>query len=337
MRDHPTCKLDEENQCRRPESPFSSTPFANFSPKTLAGTLKRIAELGFTQVEPFAFLSFGDDLRVASARPASPRRPTHQSFIGRDHEPVFEAAKALGIETVIDPYRRARALADGRERRKRPPRSSTRPPRSPPATASASATTTTLRSSRAPSTASPRWSTSRASSLPRSSSRSTPTGSPSAVDDPVELLRKLGDRVVALHVKDGPGTTETKDQVAVGQGSLAVEAIIAAAPGRTPGHRARRLARRPVPGRRRQLRLPHLQGPRHERGTGRVGVGVIGAGVISKEYLTQPHDLPRRRGAVRGRHRPRRGPGRRPRRSASPAPAPSTSCSPIPTSRSSST
>ena len=38
--------------------------------------------------------------------------------------------------------------------------------------------------------------------------------------DPVALLPRLGDRVVALHIKDGPGTTETKDQVAVGQGSL---------------------------------------------------------------------------------------------------------------------
>ena len=48
--------------------------------------------------------------------------------------------------------------------------------------------------------------------------------------DPVALLPKLGDRVVALHIKDGPGTTETKDQVAVGQGSLPIADIIAAAP-----------------------------------------------------------------------------------------------------------
>src|SRR5699024_2283779 len=33
--------------------------------------------------------------------------------------------------------------------------------------------------------------------------------------DPVELLGRLGDRVVAIHVKDGPATAETKDQVAV--------------------------------------------------------------------------------------------------------------------------
>lgn len=46
----------------------------------------------------------------------------------------------------------------------------------------------------------------------------------------VELLRRLGDRVQALHVKDGPRTKADKDQVAVGDGVLAVADILAAAP-----------------------------------------------------------------------------------------------------------
>ncbi|WP_185740531.1 sugar phosphate isomerase/epimerase family protein [Homoserinimonas aerilata] len=48
--------------------------------------------------------------------------------------------------------------------------------------------------------------------------------------DPIEILARLGDRVAAIHVKDGPATKETKDQVAVGQGSLPVRDILAAAP-----------------------------------------------------------------------------------------------------------
>jgi sugar phosphate isomerase/epimerase len=48
--------------------------------------------------------------------------------------------------------------------------------------------------------------------------------------DAVALLRRLGDRVRFLHVKDGPATLETMDQVAVGAGSLDVLAIIGAAP-----------------------------------------------------------------------------------------------------------
>src|SRR4029453_9344949 len=44
------------------------------------------------------------------------------------------------------------------------------------------------------------------------------------------LLDRLGDRVVAMHIKDGDGTLDTKAQVAVGSGSLPVWDFIAAAP-----------------------------------------------------------------------------------------------------------
>jgi sugar phosphate isomerase/epimerase len=48
--------------------------------------------------------------------------------------------------------------------------------------------------------------------------------------DVVPLLGRLGDRVVALHIKDGDGSLDTKKQVPVGAGSLAVWDYIAAAP-----------------------------------------------------------------------------------------------------------
>jgi sugar phosphate isomerase/epimerase len=44
------------------------------------------------------------------------------------------------------------------------------------------------------------------------------------------LLKRLGDRVVALHLKDGDGTLDTAQQVAVGSGVLPIWEIIAAAP-----------------------------------------------------------------------------------------------------------
>ncbi|MET8684773.1 sugar phosphate isomerase/epimerase [Streptomyces sp. NPDC004732] len=44
-----------------------------------------------------------------------------------------------------------------------------------------------------------------------------------------ELLRRLGDRVRALHLKDGPGTKEDPN-VAVGGGTMPVPEILAAAP-----------------------------------------------------------------------------------------------------------
>jgi sugar phosphate isomerase/epimerase len=44
------------------------------------------------------------------------------------------------------------------------------------------------------------------------------------------LLGRLGDRVKAIHVKDGDGTMDNKAQVAVGDGIIAVKDILAAAP-----------------------------------------------------------------------------------------------------------
>jgi sugar phosphate isomerase/epimerase len=47
--------------------------------------------------------------------------------------------------------------------------------------------------------------------------------------DVPELLRTLGDRVYALHVKDGPGVKD-EPHTAVGQGTIDVPSILAAAP-----------------------------------------------------------------------------------------------------------
>src|SRR4029078_6473222 len=49
------------------------------------------------------------------------------------------------------------------------------------------------------------------------------------------LLNRLGDRVVALHIKDGDGTRDNKKQVAVGSGVIPVWDFIAAAPAAPPG------------------------------------------------------------------------------------------------------
>ncbi|MFF1877196.1 sugar phosphate isomerase/epimerase family protein [Leifsonia sp. NPDC058230] len=193
------------------------------------GTLKRIADLGFTQVEPFAFLSFGDDLRRGLSEAGLSAPTTHQSFIGAELEPVFEAAKALGIETVIDPF------VD-------PTRWQT----------AESVDQIAAQLNEAAEVAA-RYGV-RVGYHNHAHELESTIDSVTALEyfagklsdkvvleldtywvvvgghDPVELLHKLGDRVVALHVKDGPGTTETKDQVAVGHGSLPIEAIVAAAP-----------------------------------------------------------------------------------------------------------
>ncbi len=193
------------------------------------GTLKRLAGLGFTQVEPFAFVSFGDELARGLAEAGLTAPTTHQSFIGAELEPVFAAAKALGIQTVIDPYvapDRWQSKADIDEIA---------------AQLNAAAEVAAGFGVRV-------GYHNHAHEIEGTIDGITAleyfAGQLSdavvlEVDtywvavgghDPVALLERLGDRVVALHIKDGPATAETKDQVAVGQGSLPVARIIAAAP-----------------------------------------------------------------------------------------------------------
>lgn len=193
------------------------------------GTLRRIADIGFTQVEPFAFLSFGDALREGLAEAGLTAPTTHQGFIGGDLDEVFAAAQALGIQTVIDPY-----VAPERWQ-------------------SADDVAAIAEQLNEAAAVASRYGVRVGYHNHAHELESTIEGTtalqffagklaPEVVlevdtywvavggHDPVTLLPALGDRVVALHIKDGPGTTETKDQVAVGQGSLPIADIIAAAP-----------------------------------------------------------------------------------------------------------
>ncbi|MFJ9085514.1 sugar phosphate isomerase/epimerase family protein [Streptomyces sp. NPDC102384] len=49
-------------------------------------------------------------------------------------------------------------------------------------------------------------------------------------EDPARLLQQLGERVVAIHIKDGPATKDTAAQLPAGQGRMDVWGIIEAAP-----------------------------------------------------------------------------------------------------------
>lgn len=51
-----------------------------------------------------------------------------------------------------------------------------------------------------------------------------------AGEDPADLLQRLGDRVRLLHLKDGPIDTDTRAQVALGDGAMDIPALLAAAP-----------------------------------------------------------------------------------------------------------
>lgn len=195
----------------------------------LLGTLRRISEIGFSVVEPYSFPRFGMALGEA-LRDAGLEAPTaHSHFTGRDAEADFAMAASLGIGTVIEPYIPPERWGTAGD--------VTAVARELNATAAIAARhgvrigyhnhahelesiidgTTALELL--------------ASQLNDDIILEVDTyWAVVGGQDPVELLNRLGDRVQAIHIKDGPGTAETKDQVAVGRGTLPIRAIIAAAP-----------------------------------------------------------------------------------------------------------
>jgi sugar phosphate isomerase/epimerase len=197
----------------------------------LQGSLHRLAEIGFTQVEPFQFTRFpalGDALKAAGLEAPT----THQHFVDDSDEQLaatFSAARGLGIRTVVDPRVAVERWTTAEDI------SGIARQLNHAATIAADHGVRVGYHNHA------------------TEIENTVDGRPALeyfaaeldpavvleVDtywvavggsDPVELLGRLGDRVVALHVKDGPATADTKDQVAVGSGSLPVRAIIEAAP-----------------------------------------------------------------------------------------------------------
>ena len=68
------------------------------------GTLAALAELGYTQVEPFALVDFAEQLRSGLGAHHLTAPTTHVSLLKGDQEAIFALAVELGISTVIDPF-----------------------------------------------------------------------------------------------------------------------------------------------------------------------------------------------------------------------------------------
>ena len=73
----------------------------------LAGTIKRVAEIGFTQVEPYDFAATATELGAALKENGLTAPSGHAPLLSRDQDEIFAAARELGIGTVIEPYRPA--------------------------------------------------------------------------------------------------------------------------------------------------------------------------------------------------------------------------------------
>ncbi|MET0480836.1 MAG: sugar phosphate isomerase/epimerase [Mycetocola sp.] len=190
------------------------------------GTMKRIADIGYRRVEPFNFVDSADALERTLAETGLTAPSTHVGLLGMENQrPAFEAAVRLGIGIVIDPHvdpakwstvddiaataeklnAAARLAADfglrvgyHNHHFELENRIDGRP------------ALEYLADNLDPAVV-----------LEVDTYWALAGGA-----DPVELLRRLGSRVVAIHIKDGDGSLDPKAQVAVGSGTLSIPSIV---------------------------------------------------------------------------------------------------------------
>jgi sugar phosphate isomerase/epimerase len=72
----------------------------------LENTLSRVAEIGFTQVEPYGFVDRVDEYEVLLSKFGLKAPTGHAQLIGQGDKVhvALKAAKSLGMETLIDPF-----------------------------------------------------------------------------------------------------------------------------------------------------------------------------------------------------------------------------------------
>lgn len=215
-----------------PDRPLSVQLYSvrNAIAQDLPGSLQRIAEIGFENVELYGFVDRADEYARALADAGLKAPSAHAPVLTYDDpRPAFDAAKRVGVATIIDPNRPADFWSD-------PDRIRENADRMNEAARIADEFGLTfgyhnhwweiearhdgvtglelLAKSLAPNVV-----------LEVDSFWAQVGG----VDAP-ELLRTLGDRVQFIHVKDGPIKREPKTQLPAGQGGMDVLAVLAAAP-----------------------------------------------------------------------------------------------------------
>lgn len=194
----------------------------------LPGTIKKVAEIGFTQVEPYDFVATTTELGAALQKNGLTAPSGHAPLLSQDQDQIFAAAKELGIGTVIEPYITAEHWQSAEDIQ-----------------ATAAKLNAAARKGadygvrvgyhnhqwELESTIEGRTALEYFEGLldPALVLEVDTYWAAVGGQDPVQLLRRLGDRVKFIHIKDGPLTTETKAQQPAGQGRLPVLDVIAAA------------------------------------------------------------------------------------------------------------
>jgi sugar phosphate isomerase/epimerase len=194
-----------------------------------AGTLARLAEIGFTQVEPYGVVENLATLRTGLPDHGLTAPTAHAKLIGVDQDEVFAAAVACGVGVVIDPFTPPERWQDE-------------------ADIAAIATALNDAAKKAADHGITvgyhnHWWELQTQIGGRSAFEvfvdqldpkvvievDTYWATAGGADAPA-LLRRLGKRVHALHVKDGDLATDASGQVPAGQGRVPVNDVLAAAP-----------------------------------------------------------------------------------------------------------
>jgi sugar phosphate isomerase/epimerase len=199
----------------------------------LPGTLRRVADLGYRNVELFGFVELADQYSDILPSVGLSAPSAHARLIGQDTAAIFAAAKKIGIATVIDPHIDRTLWNDRSDIEKQ-----------------AALLNEIAKSGEDHGLRigyhNHWWETKSridgttgleifADALDPAVLLEVDTywaevGGVSAID----LLNRLGDRVQLIHVKDGAATQDDQDQTAVGSGTLDVLGILAAAPHALP-------------------------------------------------------------------------------------------------------
>jgi len=196
----------------------------------LAGTLQRVADIGFVNVEPYAFTDRPEEYRSALAATGLSAPSGHAPLLAMS-EPraALEAARSLGMSVVVDPYTE-------------PERWSSREEIVRIADGLGSLADLAEEVGMEVGYHNHAW------------EFSSQIGGAAAFDffvaaldsrvvleidtywvevgggSATEVLTRFGDRVRLIHVKDGPISPDTDQQVGVGEGAMDVPGILAAAP-----------------------------------------------------------------------------------------------------------
>lgn len=194
----------------------------------LPGTIKKVADLGFTQVEPYNFVATANELAAALRENGLTAPSGHAPLLSQDQDEIFAAARKLGISTVIEPFIPAGRWQSAED---------------------VQATAAKLNEAARKGAGygirvgyhNHQWELESTIEGRTALEYFADLLDPELVlevdtywvavggQDPVDILTRLGDRVKFIHIKDGPLTTDTKAQQPAGQGKVPVVEVIAAA------------------------------------------------------------------------------------------------------------